>query len=214
MASEKCILIGLLIFFTAFTLIGICIIAGLLVLANSDPNQTGSANATSEKTTIATLKSSIQVTSTFDNMKSSTTSFTTQATPNATTRVELLTKSDISTIKPNDTKGTFDMKLSTTSFTTQANPNATSVELLTKTTAIWDTQSTDITTSAIFLIKQNTTKNPISTTISSKSIETGIIYTALDCMYIVCIFINKNTADYKAGRLKVFFTSASQSVKL
>ena len=213
MASEKCILIGLLIFFTAFTLIGICIIAGLLVLANPDPNQTGSANATSEKTTMATLKSSIQVTSTFDNMKSSTTSLTTQANPNATS-VELLTKSDISTIKPNDTKGTIDMKLSTTSFTTQANPNATSVELLTKTTTIWDTQSTDITTTAIFLIKQNTTKNPISTTISSKSIETGIIYTALDCMYIVCIFINKNTADYKAGRLKGFFTSASQSVKL
>ena len=172
MASQKCILIGLLIFFTAFILIGICILAALLTLTNSDPNQTVSAGVTSEKTTITTLKSSIQVTSTFDNMKSSTSSFTTQTKPNATsvessttsfttqanpntTSVESLTKSDISTIKPNDTKGTTDPTFY----------NGTVI-----TTTILDTQSTDITTSAM---------------ISSKGIETGISYTALDYIYIV-----------------------------
>jgi hypothetical protein len=89
------------------------------------------------------------VTSTSDNIKSSTTSFTTQANPN-TTSVELFTKSDISTIKPNNTKGTTEPTLY----------NGTSI-----TTTIFDTQSTDITTSA---------------TISSKDIETGILYTAQD----------------------------------
>ena len=164
MASQKFILICLLLFFTAFILIGICILVALLMLANSDPNQTVSAGVTSEKTSIATLKSSIQVTSTFDNMKSSftaqtkpnatsvessTTSFRTQANPN-TTSVESLTKSDISTIKPNDTKST----------TEPTFYNGTSI-----TTTILDTQSSDITTSAI--------------------IETGILYTAQDCMYLV-----------------------------
>ena len=171
MASQKCILIGLLIFFTAFILIGICILAALLTLTNSDPNQTRGDGATSEITTISTLKSSIQVTekttilmatlksstqvtSTSDDIKSSTTSFTTQANPN-TTSVESLTKSDISTIKPNDTKGTTDPTFY----------NGTVI-----TTTILDTQSTDITTSAM---------------ISSKGIETGISYTAQDYMYIV-----------------------------
>ena len=43
MASQKFILICLLLFFTAFILIGICILVALLIIANSDPNQTGSA---------------------------------------------------------------------------------------------------------------------------------------------------------------------------
>ena len=42
MASQKYILISLLIFFTAFIIIGISILVALLILANSDPNQTGS----------------------------------------------------------------------------------------------------------------------------------------------------------------------------
>ena len=176
MVSQKYILVGLLFFHFLFF---ICILVALLISANSDPNQADSAGVTSEKTTIATLKSSIQVTekttiatlksptqvsekttiatlkssiqvtSTSDNIKSSTTSFTTQANPN-TTSVELFTKSDISTIKPNDTKGTTEPTLY----------NGTSI-----TTTIFDTQSTDITTSA---------------TISSKDIETGILYTAQD----------------------------------
>ena len=141
MASQKCVLIGLLIFFVAFIIIGVIILVSISVFATSDQKQIITYYSTSEKSTIATLKSPFQVTSTFDNMKSSTTSLTTQANLNATS-VELLTKSDI-------------------------------------TTTIWNTQSTDITTSAIFLIKQNTTKNPISTTISSKGIETGILYTTL-----------------------------------
>ena len=80
----------------------------LYVFATSDQNQnirvfltseksTIAASSTSEKSTTATLKSPFQVTSTFDNMKSSTTSLTTQATS-----VELSPKSDNSTIKPND----------------------------------------------------------------------------------------------------------------
>ena len=163
MASQKCVLIGLLIFFVAFIIIGVILLVAISVFSTSDQKQIITYYSTSEKSTIATLKSPFQVTSTFDNMKSSTTSLTTQANLNATS-VELLTKSDISTIKPNDTKGTIEPTLY----------NGTSI-----TTTIWDTQSTDITTSAIFLIKQNTTKNPISTTISSKGIETGILHTTL-----------------------------------
>ena len=69
------------------------------VFATSDQKQIITYYSTSEKSTIATLKS--PVTSTFDNMKSSTTSLTTQANLNATS-VESSPKSDNSTIKPND----------------------------------------------------------------------------------------------------------------
>ena len=167
--------------------------------ANSDPNQTSSAGVTSEKTTIATLKSSTQVTSTFDNMKSSTTSFKTQANEanlNATS-VELLTKSDISTIKPNDTKGTIEPTLY----------NGTSI-----TTTIWDTQSTDITTSAIFLIKQNTTKNPISTTISSKGIETVYWSTDLSIENSSMVQYDETSTMSWYNEGKISFTNLSQNI--
>ena len=71
------------------------------VFATSDQKQIITYYSTSEESTIATLKSPFQVTSTFDNMKSSTTSLTTQANLNATS-VESSPKSDNSTIKPND----------------------------------------------------------------------------------------------------------------
>ena len=112
MASQKSVLIGLLIFFVAFIIIGVIILVALFVSATSDQKQiitvslkskesTIAASSTSEKSTTATLKSPFQVTSTFDNMKSSTTSLTTQANLNATS-IELSPKSDNSTIKPND----------------------------------------------------------------------------------------------------------------
>ena len=102
MASQKCVLIGLLIFFVAFIIIGVIILVSISVFATSDQKQIITYYATSEKsTTTATLKSPFQVTSTFDNMKSSTTSLTTQANLNATS-VESSPKSDNSTIKPND----------------------------------------------------------------------------------------------------------------
>ena len=164
--------------------------------AKSDPNQTSSAGVTSEKTTIATLKSTTQVTSTFDNMKSPTTSFTTQANLNATS-VELLTKSDISTIKPNDTKGTIEPTLY----------NGTSI-----TTTIWDTQSTDITTSAIFLIKQNTTKNPISTTISSKGIETVYWSTDLSIENSSMVQYDETSTMSWYNKGKISFTNMSQNI--
>ena len=99
MASQKCVLIGLLIFFVAFIIIGVIILVSFSVFATSDQKQIITYYSTSEKSTIATLKS--PVTSTFDNMKSSTTSLTTQANLNATS-VESSPKSDNSTIKPND----------------------------------------------------------------------------------------------------------------
>ena len=109
MASQKSVLIGLLIFFVAFIIIGVIILVALLVFATSDQkqiitisstskNSTNAAISTSEKTT---LMSPFQVTSTFDSMKSSTISLTTQANLNATS-VESSPKSDNSTIKPND----------------------------------------------------------------------------------------------------------------
>ena len=118
MASQKCILIGLLIFFIAFIIIGICIFVTLSIVANSDQKETVSDSAPYEETTIDTFKSSIQVkqtvssekiiiaTSTFDSKKSST--LATPANFNVTS-AEVSRKSDISTIKPNDTlvKGIF-----------------------------------------------------------------------------------------------------------
>ena len=112
MASQKCVLIGLLIFFVAFIIIGVIILVALYVFATSDQNQnirvfltskksTIAASSTSEKSTTATLMSPFPVTSTFDSMKSSTISLTTQANLNATS-VESSPKSDNSTIKPND----------------------------------------------------------------------------------------------------------------
>ena len=111
MASQKSVLIGLLIFFVAFIIIGVIILVALLVFATSDQkqiitlsstseNSTNVAISSTEKTTIATLMSPFQVTSTFDSMKSSTISLTTQANLNATS-VES-PKSDNSTIKPSD----------------------------------------------------------------------------------------------------------------
>ena len=122
MASQKCILIGLLIFFIAFIIIGICIFVTLSIVANSDQKETVSDSAPYEETTIDTFKSSIQVkqtvspsatsekiiiaTSTFDSIKSST--LANPANFNVTS-AEVSPKSDISTIKPNDTlvKGIF-----------------------------------------------------------------------------------------------------------
>ena len=101
MASQKCVLIGLLIFFVAFIIIGVIILVALSVFATSDQKQIITASSTSEKSTIATLKSPFQVTSTFDNMKSSTPSLTTQANLNATS-VEWSPQNDNSTIRPND----------------------------------------------------------------------------------------------------------------
>ena len=50
------------------------------------------------------------------------------------------------------------------------------------TTTIWNTQSTTGKTTSILKTKQNFTKNPISTTTSSKDISTGNI----DCTYAAC----------------------------
>ena len=90
----------------------------LSIVANSDQKETVSDSAPYEETTIDTFKSSIQVkqtvssekiiiaTSTFDSIKSST--LATPANFNVTS-AEVSRKSDISTIKPNDTlvKGIF-----------------------------------------------------------------------------------------------------------
>ena len=95
MASQKCVLIGLLIGFVAFIIFGIIILVILFATDLSDQKQI--ISSTSEKSTIATFKSPVQVTSTFDNMKSSTTSLTSHANLNATS-----VESDISTIKPTD----------------------------------------------------------------------------------------------------------------
>ena len=56
MASQKCILIGLLIFFIAFIIIGICIFVTLSIVANSDQKETVSDSAPYEETTIDTFK--------------------------------------------------------------------------------------------------------------------------------------------------------------
>ena len=110
MASQKCVLIGLLIFSVTFIIIGVIILVALFVTSDqkqiitvslTSEKSTIAVSSTSEKNTIATSKPPFQVTSTFDNMKSSTTSLTTQANLNATS-VESSPKSDKSTIKPDD----------------------------------------------------------------------------------------------------------------